>query len=56
VGVKRGRWQSSLFAKNLFNKHAETDLYNAYGSNVPNIQPLGLNRPRTVGLDVRFDY
>lgn len=56
VGVKHGRWQSSLFAKNLFNKHAETDLYNAYGSNVPNTQPLGLNRPRTVGLDVRFDY
>jgi iron complex outermembrane receptor protein len=56
VGVKHGRWQSSLFAENLLDKHAETDLYNAYGSNVPNTQPLGLNRPRTVGLDVRFDY
>lgn len=56
LGLKHRRWQSSIFADNLFNKHVETDLYNAYGSNVPNTQPLGLNRPRTVGLDVRFDY
>lgn len=56
LGAKRGRWQGALFVNNLFDKHAEMDLYNAYGFNTPTTQPQGLNRPRTVGLDVRVDY
>ena len=56
LGAKRGRWQGALFVNNLFDKHAEMSLYNAYGFNTPTTQPEGLNRPRTVGLDVRVDY
>jgi outer membrane receptor protein involved in Fe transport len=55
-GIKHHQWQSSLFFDNLFDKRAITDLYNAYGSNVPNTQPVGLNRPRTIGVDVRYDW
>jgi outer membrane receptor protein involved in Fe transport len=53
-GVKRRAWQATLFVTNVFNKHAEIDLYNAYGANAPGTQPLGINRPRTVGIELRF--
>ena len=54
LGVKRGAWQATLFVNNLFNKHAEVDLYNAYGVNAPDTQPWGINRPRTIGFELRF--
>jgi outer membrane receptor protein involved in Fe transport len=55
-GIKHRQWQSSLFFDNLFDKRAITDLYNAYGSNVPNTQPVGINRPLTIGVDLRYDW
>jgi outer membrane receptor protein involved in Fe transport len=53
-GVKRHAWQATMFVSNLFNKRAQVDLYNAYGVNAPDTQPLGINRPRTFGLELRF--
>jgi hypothetical protein len=46
----------ALFVDNLLNKLAGIDLYNAYGVNAATTQPVGLNRPRTVGLDCRWDF
>jgi len=54
LGVRRHAWQATLFVTNLFDKHAKVDLYNAYGVNAPDTQPFGINRPRTVGLELRF--
>jgi outer membrane receptor protein involved in Fe transport len=55
IGVKGGSWQTAAFVENLLDKRAEVDLYNAYGSNIPTTQPLGLNRPRTIGIEFRMD-
>ena len=55
-GVRRSRWQSSLFVLNLFDKHAETALPISSAADLPNQRRFSLNRPRTVGLDVRFQF
>jgi iron complex outermembrane recepter protein len=55
-GVKHGSWQSSLFVTNLFNKYFETGQPIAQGVGLPTTHAVGLNRPRTVGVDLRFDY
>ena len=55
-GVKRHAWQAILFVTNLFDKRAEVDLYNAHGVNAADTQPLGINRPRTVGIELRFAH
>lgn len=51
-----GACDVSLFATNLLNKHAETALPNSYGSFLPTQAQVALNRPRTVGLDVKVSY
>jgi iron complex outermembrane recepter protein len=55
-GVKKGAWQSSLFVTNLFDKHAEMALPQSYAINLPTTRRESLNRPRTIGLDLRLDY
>ena len=56
IGAKQNRFQSSLFVNNLFNKHAETALYESYAINLPTARRIGLNRPRTIGIDLRCDW
>ena len=56
IGAKRNRIQSSLFVSNLFNKHTETALYESYAINLPTTRRIGLNRPRTIGIDLRYDW
>jgi iron complex outermembrane receptor protein len=56
IGAKQNRFQSSLFASNLFNKHTETALYESYAINLPTTRRIGLNRPRTIGIDLRYDW
>lgn len=55
-GAKRKSWQSSLFVTNLFDKHAETALPLSNAIDLPTTRRYSLNRPRTIGLDVRLDY
>jgi iron complex outermembrane recepter protein len=55
-GVRRSRWQSSLFVLNLFDKHAETALPISNAADLPTQRRFSLNRPRTVGLDVRVQF
>jgi len=57
LGFTHGqRWQAALYCTNLFDKHAETALPLSYAINLPTTRAVSLNRPRTVGIDVRFDY
>ena len=50
------RWQAALYCTNLFDKRAETALPLSYAINLPTTRAVSLNRPRTIGIDVRFDY
>jgi iron complex outermembrane recepter protein len=56
LGVKHGAWHGGLFVSNALDKHAQTELPIANGIDVPTQRTIALNRPRTIGLDMRFDY
>ena len=56
VGVKHKGWDTALFIDNAFNKHAETALPLSYAIDLPTTRRVSLNRPRTIGLEIRLDW
>ena len=56
MGVRRMGWTGALFVTNALDKRAETELPLSNGVDLPTQRRIALNRPRTIGLDVRFDY
>jgi outer membrane receptor protein involved in Fe transport len=55
-GADMSHWRSTLFVTNLFNKAAETALPLAYAVDLPTTRRVSLNRPRTIGVDFRYDF
>jgi iron complex outermembrane recepter protein len=55
VGAKHEAWDAALFINNAFNKRAETALPLSYAIDLPTTRRVSLNRPRTIGLEIRFD-
>jgi iron complex outermembrane recepter protein len=55
LGVKHLRWTGGLFVTNALDRHAETELPLSNGVDLPTQRRIALNRPRTIGLDIRFD-
>ena len=56
LGAKRMGWTGALFVTNALDKYAETELPLSNGVDLPTQRRIALNRPRTIGLDIRFDY
>jgi iron complex outermembrane receptor protein len=56
LGVKRLSWTGGLFVTNALDRHAGTELPLSNGVDLPTQRRIALNRPRTIGLDIRFDY
>jgi iron complex outermembrane recepter protein len=56
LGVKHNAWKGGLFVSNALDKHAETELPIANGIDIPTQRAVSLNRPRTIGIDIRVDY
>jgi iron complex outermembrane receptor protein len=56
IGVKQDSWQGGVFISNALDKHAETELPLANGVDLPTQRRIALNRPRTIGLDIRFNH
>jgi outer membrane receptor protein involved in Fe transport len=56
VGAKHKGWDTALFIDNAFNKHAETALPLSYAIDLPTTRRVSLNRPRTIGVEIRFDW
>jgi iron complex outermembrane receptor protein len=56
VGVRMEHWQASLFANNVFNKHAEIGIANNEVGNIPAFIGFVSNQPLTVGVDVSYRY
>ena len=49
-------WQSSFYIDNLLDKHAETGLRTASGIDLPMTRAVSMNRPRTIGVDIRRNF
>jgi len=56
IGAKHEAWDAALFVDNAFDKHAETALPLSYAIDLPTTRRVSLNRPRTMGIEVRFDW
>jgi iron complex outermembrane recepter protein len=56
LGAKHAGWTGGLFVNNALDRHAETELPLSNGIDLPTQRRIALNRPRTVGIDIRFDY
>ena len=56
LGIKRAHWTGALFANNALDRHGETELPLSNGVDLPTQRRIALNRPRTVGLDIRFEH
>ena len=55
-GVKHRGWTAGLFVTNALGRRAETELPFSNGFDLPTQRRIALNRPRTIGADIRFDY
>jgi outer membrane receptor protein involved in Fe transport len=56
LGVKHLGWTGGLFVTNALDRHAETELPLSNGVDLQTQRRIALNRPRTIGVDIRFDY
>jgi iron complex outermembrane recepter protein len=56
LGIKHNAWRGGLFVSNALDKRAQTELPIANGIDLPTQRRIALNRPRTIGIDIRFDY
>jgi len=56
LGVKHLAWTGGLFVTNALDRRAETELPLSNAVDLPTQRRIALNRPRTIGLDIRFDY
>lgn len=52
----RGPYDVSLFVDNLTNVHAALENTLSQGANVPSLYRIATNRPRTVGLDLKYHF
>ena len=55
LGLRHNSWTGSFFISNVLDKRAETELPLANGVDLPNQRRIAMNRPRTIGIDIRFD-
>jgi len=56
LGVKRRAWTGALFVANALDRHGQTELPLSNGVDLPTQRRIALNRPRTIGLDIRFEH
>jgi iron complex outermembrane recepter protein len=56
LGVKHLAWTGGLFVTNALERRAETELPLSNAVDLPTQRRIALNRPRIIGLDIRFDY
>jgi iron complex outermembrane recepter protein len=57
IGLEaRSQWKASVYLDNAFNKIGETALPVAIAADLPTTRRIAVNRPRTVGLSLQYQY
>ena len=56
VGLEKDQWSAFLFVDNLTNKEALLGDNGALSANIPILNRVATNQPRTIGLDLSFKY
>jgi outer membrane receptor protein involved in Fe transport len=56
AGVAGDTWTTEIFVDNLGNKHAQIADTNSYIVNLPDLNRVATNQPRTIGIDMRYRF
>jgi outer membrane receptor protein involved in Fe transport len=56
LGVDTGKWSAFLFVDNLTDRLALLSDFNALSANVPQFNRVAVNQPRTIGIDLHFQF
>jgi iron complex outermembrane receptor protein len=56
LGVETNRWSAFLFADNVTNKQALLSDTGALSANIPILNRIATNQPRTIGADLSFKF
>jgi iron complex outermembrane receptor protein len=56
LGVETDRWSALIFLDNLTNKQALLSDTGALSANVPILDRVATNQPRTIGADVSYRF
>ena len=56
LGIEHDHWSASVFADNLTNKMALFGDTGALSANIPILNRIATNQPRTIGLDLNYRY
>jgi iron complex outermembrane recepter protein len=56
AGIAGGVWVAELFVDNLGNEHAMLADTNSYVVNIPDLDRVATNQPRTVGVDFTYRF
>jgi len=56
VGVEQDKWSASLFANNLFDKHAWVAYNNSLSADSLTYNRVTSNQPLTIGVDLSYHY
>jgi iron complex outermembrane recepter protein len=56
IGLEAAKWSAFLFVDNLTNKQAFLSYTHDYAENIPSLNRVATNQPRTVGLTLQFHY
>jgi iron complex outermembrane recepter protein len=56
AGVAGGTWVAELFVDNLANERARIADTNSYVINIPDLDRVATNQPRTMGIDLRYRF
>lgn len=56
TGLNAARWSAFLFVDNVTNKQAFLSYTHDYAENIPSLNRLATNQPRTVGVTFQFHY
>ncbi len=56
TGLDATRWSAFLYVDNLTNKQAFLAYTHDYAENIPSLNRVATNQPRTIGLDFQFHY
>jgi outer membrane receptor protein involved in Fe transport len=56
VGLAADHWSAYLYVNNLTNEHAELSDAHNYALNIPSLDRVATNQPRTTGISLEYRY
>lgn len=56
VGLTANHWSAYLYVNNITNEHAELSVVHNYALDIPSLDRVATNQPRTTGISLEYRY